>query len=373
MHAFPQNGYENALLVPAFLEDLSFLQRLDSHPPLSEKKFLLVLISNHPSDIATADKGAALASHAAIVDWLGVHSWQSENLSLFELDHFDVLLVDRTGAQAIATDQGVGLARKIGADLITYLISIGHIRSQWILSSDADSLLPKEYFKLQIDPEASAALYPFKHLNDGTNIGRATELYEKSINHYVEGLKSAGSDYAFPSLGSCLAINVKSYIQARGFPKRAAGEDFYLLNKLAKLGPIQLLQMPEIQIEARTSDRVPFGTGPAVAKLIGSPSMYEEPIFYNPKIFELLETLLAQLRLRPKTLDSLMVSEICSEALQHQGIDKAFSHAQNQKLNPVQYDLHIKSWLDGFRTLKFVHYLRDNGYPSLSYNDLSHH
>ena len=55
------------------------------------------------------------------------------------------------------------------------------------------------------------------------------------------GLGFAGSPYAYHSVGSTLAVRAEAYAIVRGVPKRAAGEDFYLLDKLAKVTPIRVL------------------------------------------------------------------------------------------------------------------------------------
>ena len=48
-------------------------------------------------------------------------------------------------------------------------------------------------------------------------------------------MKYARSPYAFHTIGSTMAVSANHYAKVRGFPKREAGEDFYLLNKLAKV------------------------------------------------------------------------------------------------------------------------------------------
>ncbi|GIR63469.1 MAG: hypothetical protein CM15mP68_1350 [Pseudomonadota bacterium] len=62
-----------------------------------------------------------------------------------------------------------------------------------------------------------------------------------------------GSAYAYPTLGSTISVHAQSYARVRGYPKRNAGEDFYLLNKLNKLHPVQVLQQPVIEVQARLS------------------------------------------------------------------------------------------------------------------------
>ena len=88
------------------------------------------------------------------------------------------------------------------------------------------------------------------------------------MSYYVAGLAMAGSRYAHHSLGSTIAVHAKTYAAVRGYPKRSAGEDFYLLNKICKLAPVERLAGPALSIEARISARVPFGTGPALRRLL---------------------------------------------------------------------------------------------------------
>jgi len=48
--------------------------------------------------------------------------------------------------------------------------------------------------------------------------------------------------------------------------RRKAGEDFYFLHKLVLLGPYGNISSTTVYPAARTSDRVPFGTGAAMKK-----------------------------------------------------------------------------------------------------------
>ena len=104
----------------------------------------------------------------------------------------------------------------------------------------------------------------------------------------------AGSPYAFHTIGSTMAVSAVHYAKVRGFPKREAGEDFYLLNKLAKVGSVLELDVGTddgaIEIDSRRSDRVPFGTGAAVNKITGLADPVREFQFYDPEVFGLLKT-----------------------------------------------------------------------------------
>lgn len=378
---FPKDRfYAHSVLIPCYLEDNQFLERLDTNLPRAKGKVLVVVISNHPLGLRGEKLRLASSSHEKLCRFLGESVWLNQPLSLFQRTAYDVLLVNHTADLAIPEDQGVGLARKAGGDLILSLIASGSVLSPWVMSTDADTLLPDDYFSLQPEAGSSALTYPFEHICDQSRLGQATKLYEQSIKHYVRGLAYADSDYAFSTLGSCLAFHCESYAQARGFPKRSGGEDFYLLNKLAKLGKVESgNDLPLLKIEARQSSRVPFGTGPAVIRLLQSPDMYNEAIFYNPDIFVQLKHVLGEIAQRPMSLKKFKLDEITLNALLGLGLEKAINHANKQKLSEKQYDLHMKSWLDGFKTLKFVHQLRDtmdnNGrarWPNLTARQIKH-
>ena len=96
--------------------------------------------------------------------------------------------------------------------------------------------------------------------------------------------------YGFTTIGSLITVNPEHYAKVRGFPKRDAAEDFYLLNKMAKVGAVRSIQAPIVEIEARLSTRVPFGTGPALAKILESG--IEDYLFYHPMVFEELRAFL---------------------------------------------------------------------------------
>ena len=69
-----------------------------------------------------------------------------------------------------------------------------------------------------------------------------------SLRYYVAGMKYARSHLThFHTIGSTMAVRASYYAKVRGFPKREAGEDFYLLNKLAKVGTVlELEASPEL-------------------------------------------------------------------------------------------------------------------------------
>jgi hypothetical protein len=360
-----KKSFAHVVVIPAFREGLAFLNGL--HKLCVNNKALLILIINQPDTLGHCPENFALWQTLRQPGKVIIHR---ENLTLLDWQGASVLVVDRfqTG-RSLWHKHGVGLARKIGCDIATALINQGVIVSQWIHSTDADTQLPADYFRRTKDVNSSAAVYPFVHVGDDNALAQATLRYQQSLQYYVNGLHWAGSAYAFHTVGSCLAINANHYSQARGFPKRAGGEDFYLLNKLAKLAPVISLSGEAIEISARHSNRVPFGTGPAVEKLL-SLNDIDDQCGYDPRVFIELKSLLTALsncwdhRNNPDDWIATLPSAIRA-VCKTMNFDKLLHHLNRQVHNPDDAGRHIQTWFDGFRTLKFIHTLQCHSYPAI--------
>lgn len=398
-----QTQYSHTLVIPLYDESFEAVNRLlNTHFSVtnseSRSTVLFILVVNCPED----GRSEAEARTVYLLRTLEA-SLQSlieiDNLTYGELENGrGVIIVDRCSEERqIPTKQGVGLARKIGADLACYLIATGTIKNRWIHSTDADVTLPANYFDGALDAEYTesqssevpvALVYPFKHLPEsGYEI--ASELYDWSLRYYVECLKWAGSGYAYHTIGSLIAVDFEAYAKVRGFPKRSGGEDFYLLNKLAKVGQIKSLNTPVIKVAARPSQRVPFGTGPALCRITENQNAVIAHLFYHPEIFYQLKLVLFLINkawtssgnltadsakdilwvLKPSVMLGSDYMQII-EALEVLGFTKAWKHAVKQSSNEQQYVKQMTVWFDAFRTLKFVHYMRDHGYPSLPLKDV---
>ena len=168
----------------------------------------------------------------------------------------DVLLIDRCiEGRPLPRRQGVGLARKIGTDVAAALFARDNLASPWIGSTDADATPPAGYWQALHDqaPEVAACVFPFTHPCGPGETAWPIRCYEFHQLYYVTGLRHAGSPYAWPTVGSCLAIHAEAYAKVRGFPRRDGGEDFYLLNKIAKVGGVRHLPAPTMRLSARAS------------------------------------------------------------------------------------------------------------------------
>jgi len=399
--------WANVLVIPACNESSRFLRP----PPPCEGRSLLILVINQADSasgrVAAGNQALAATVRAQFEPQSRIARGPSAAGRAYQLELLrdpryprDVLLVDRfSEGQTLPVKGGVGHARKIGADLAAGLIHRGRIQSRWIHCSDADVQLPDSYFACShssrlAGAEYAALVYPFRHVNAPHNVQhpdvvRATQLYEQSLRYYVAGLRCAGSPYAFHTIGSTMALDANHYAKVRGFPRREAGEDFYLLNKLAKVGAVLELEAgPDcapIEIESRCSDRVPFGTGAAVTRIAGLDDPERDFRFYHPAVFDLLRAWLESWPgiwdSRSCTLNAVVLNgspdqdagkkqRALRTGLEKMKATDALEHAFRQGKDLEQFTRQMHIWFDAFRTLKLIHFLRDHALPSVSYSEL---
>ncbi len=385
LEGFP-SGFSQSIVIPFYRETTATLQRFCDFAERNSH-CLLVAVINRPESNRDTQWAELLLAMPTISQ--GQVLWQSANklLRLIGLDNQSgILLVDRCikGA-AIADKQGVGQARKIGADIACQLITQDCVTSPWIANTDADAILPDNYRDTlaeytAADNYSAALVFPYQHIFVDDTPRLPTLLYEFSLHYYVAGLQWAGSPYAYQTLGSTIAMRYNHYAMVRGFPKRSGAEDFYLLSKLAKTGSIISLQQPVIKLQARESDRVPFGTGPAVTELAANENpllmpLYHPDSFYYLKYFlELLAKLaedqcdLTTACEKFSTIDGLDTElfVIIAEKLK---LSAALTHCYQQGKSPVIRLQHLHHWFDGFKTLKFIHLLRGLQLQPVSYQD----
>jgi len=287
-----------------------------------------------------------------------------------------VLVVDRfTTGRRLPSRQGVGLARKIGADIALEFIAAGRVRHAFFAMMDADARLPEDYFGriAELEPECSAAVFPLWHEPSGQgDVDRATALYEIRLRYFQRGLQWANSPYAFHTVGSTMVVHALCYAQVRGVPLRQAAEDFYLLGKLSKLRPLARLRGAPVRIRSRVSDRVPFGTGAETAKLARGDTLE----LYHPDCFAAVREVTRGLQRLSELRDQDQIEELLSRMsppvkgfLESRGAPSAWQKLSEQAPNPAARLRRLHDWFDGFRTLKLIHHVRDHVATSLPWQD----
>lgn len=365
LQGFPQHQFEHCIIIPCFAETTAFIERL-RQGPLGTLNALIIIVVNQ----TTAEP---VALNLALLDYMAdlPKVWQHQHLRLYrgQNNGLQWLIVDRT-EEPLPAKQGVGLARKIGCDIAVALHHRKLLISNWLHSTDADTHLPGNYPPL---PETGyvAAVYQFQHVPAAADarVWLATQVYEQALRYYIAGLRWAGSPYSHQPIGSTLAFTAAAYCQARGFPRRSAGEDFYLLNKLSKLGAVYTAQAV-VAIEARTSDRVPFGTGPEVFAIAQLNDPWSEFCYYHPGIFVQLKNWLAAMpqvwHNRQHQLPYLTGLEPeVQQALVDAGINRLWAHIDRQAHSAEACSQALNVWFDAFQTLKFVRRLQAVRYRPL--------
>ncbi len=358
--------FGHALVVPAYGEGESLVDMLASVPRGVLGDVLVVLVVNgkasSPGWVHEAN-GAVLARIRAAFGRGTIEMLSRDPPArLLEFGPGRIFAIDRSDPpHRFPDDQGVGLARKIGGDLAARLHAAGKLASPFFHTTDADVVLPEDYFeRAGRSPGAMTLLYPFTHVPDrDPALARAVLLYEISLRYYVLGLRFAGSPYAYHTIGSTIATRAGAYVRVRGFPKRDAGEDFYLLSKLAKLGPVATLHGRPIAIRGRASDRVPFGTGAAVRRLAGPGAA---PFtMYDPRLFLYVRAWLSALDdgdLREACARESLDPEPLESATAAMGAQEAILSARRRSTSSEALRRHLATWFDAFRTLKLIHLLQ---------------
>ena len=359
-----ESSYDTALVIPAYRERAASIKRLILALP---ERCLIILVINAPRpDPATLDCLQTLRTEPQIAHgrWWTLHRLASGHSILI----FDYC----TGDHCPPTKQGVGLARKLGADAALMLFADGTLATDQIYLTDADARLPSDYLTRSWPPSASGVVFPFRHsLTGSAEQKTATLLFECRLHHYTSGLAFAKSRYAFPTLGSLIGVRAEAYAKVRGVPKRSAGEDFYLLNKLAKVGDVVPLRGQAIRLSNRQSNRVPIGTGPAMHSLVSNLQANEWPTFYAPASFQTLGLLLSALNqiTLPQQLGELQDPAI-KHYIESTQLVGQLSNLQQSTPSHTQFQRAVDAWFDGFRQLKFIHFLRDHWHPQVPLNQV---
>jgi hypothetical protein len=195
-----------------------------------------------------------------------------ETIKLIQKEvRFKSSLIDRSspGVGWKGKQSGVGWARKSAMDAIAGKAADNDI----IVSLDADTTFSPGYLlsiakNLATHPGATCLSVPYYHRLTGTDdsLDRAILRYEIYMRCYAINLWRIGSPYSFSALGSAIAIPAKAYKTIGGITPEKSGEDFYFLQKLRKFGPMLFWNDEKVFPETRLSDRVFFGTGPALIK-----------------------------------------------------------------------------------------------------------
>lgn len=269
---------------------------------------------------------------------------------------------------------GVGLARKIGMDMAVEHFFLHDKADGVIVSLDADCTV-SENFLTAIhlaflgNDRLNATVHPFHHRIEESNpmLERAMRQYEGYLHYYRAMLRFTGFPWYFHTIGSAFAVTADAYVRVGGMGRQQGGEDFYFLQKIFSLGGTEELNEVCVHPLARYSDRVPFGTGPALQKMLNETD--EELRVYSPDAFEILKQLFDRKAAFFKK-DAKQVRAVIADlhpALQRFLDEMKFlddvADCNNNSASPAAFQKRFFHHFSAFRIVKFLNYVHPDPFP----------
>ncbi|GAB3003847.1 hypothetical protein GCM10027284_21990 [Cyclobacterium sediminis] len=259
---------------------------------------------------------------------------------------------------------GAGLARKIGMDEALQRWNLAK-KDGPIICLDADCTVSKDYLiaaeKAFSNPLIQLGHYQFKHLfleEKDEQLKNGIVQYELHLRYHIQGLKWSGYPNAKHTVGSCMVVRASAYAKSGGMNRRKAGEDFYFMHKLLPI--CQFIYLPALVYpSARSSDRVPFGTGRAQLEFLDAGAQIRNT--YHPETYISLKQffkLVPNLYYTVKGLEEL--PEHLLQFLLEQGVENRLKDMISQSKTANIFVKNFWQWMDGFMVLKMTHYLRDS-------------
>lgn len=269
------------------------------------------------------------------------------------INDLDIHIIDKSnkGNGWKGKKYGVGWARKVVMD---YCASHAD-NSDIIISLDADTTFGPDYFSSIIQtfeqfPKVVALSNPYYHLLTSDEIkDRAILHYEIYMRYFNINMWRIGSPYSFTAVGSAISLPVSSYKAIGGITPHKSGEDFYFLQKLRKFGEIMSWNNEKVFPATRYSDRVGFGTGPAMIK--GSKGDWNSYPIYP---FEYFDEVKSTYELFPVLFDKDIKTQMDIFNLEKFGEKDIWTLLRN---NSKQRDKFIRAChnkVDGFRVFQYL-------------------
>jgi len=269
---------------------------------------------------------------------------------------------------------GVGTARKLAMDEAAFRYQkAGKLDTGIIVNLDADCTVSTNYIEsifkhFQSNAADELVSIAFQHrveeLEDLVQ-QRAIQQYESYLHYFIGMQRKLGLPYAFQTIGSAFAVRTMAYLQVGGMNRRKAGEDFYFIHKFTKKNTIAELNECTVFPSGRSSFRVPFGTGKAVADMLEFTPDYDA---YHPQSFYDLEPLVAGVsELYNCNLEEFLQSlpQGLREYLQTQKFVMVIEKLRSNTAKLSSFTKAFFQWFDAFRLMKYLHFVREDYHPSL--------
>lgn len=356
----PAKGLKTIVIIPAYNEPelLHTLNSLKDCHPTQFPAEVLVLI-NHSNETSDEIKKQNLETYQEI------KQWATQNKAP-RLTFYAALVTDLPPKKA-----GAGLARKIAMDEAIRRFLASDETQGTIASLDADTLVSRNYLaeiekQFASNTRLNAVTFSFEHPINANNPGQEAPepmvSYELYLRYYKQALASTGFPFAFYTIGSCFAVRAATYIKQGGMNRKQAGEDFYFLNKVFPLGNCQELNQITVYPSSRFSNRVPFGTGPALLKIQEQGDL----LTYHPSYFEDLKSFFQLIpefyHAQSETYEQVykQLPATIEEFLPYDAFSKNISEIKQNTASLTAFTNRFFRWFDAFQVIKFLNYHHRN-------------
>jgi len=296
-------------------------------------------------------------SYQQLVDFAEIHNSPEFYLSPLYIE-------DIPGHQT-----GAGFPRKIGMDKAVAQFKEEENPQGIIVSLDADSTVEENYLteiyhcfkKCKLKSATIEFHHPVEHLSEDDEIRQATEAYEEYLRYYRLALEYIGYPYAYYTIGSAFAVTANVYSQVGGMGKQQAGEDFYFLQKVFPLGKTQFIDTTCVYPAARLSDRVPFGTGPAIAKMIEEKNLkrysYQVAAFTELRLFFQKVDLFFDFS--PKEIENELraLPVYMQSFLEEDDFVEKLREIRQHTANKINFRKRFFQYFTAFKILKYLNYI----------------
>ena len=348
---FPLNRtFNQAIVIPAYSEFKFIFQTLESinknKPELLNQTLVAVVINNTNNSPQSVKENNQL-------------TLQKLNGNNYQFTHA-VIDAASSGLELPLKHAGVGLARKIGMDLVLpHLLSSKSL----IFCTDADTKVSPDYLSKVTQyfdsHNTSAAVIGFDHLqSEDSAINDAIGKYENFLKTTAEKMKHAGSPYGYVSMGSTIVCTAEAYCAVGGMSRKKATEDFYFLQELTKYCGVHNIPETLVFPSPRPISRVYLGTGYRMEQMQKGFDITN--LYYSDDAYRYLSKWLQlgghawENSLNDLLKDIKSIHPNLIGFLKIEGIETIWSNIQNNAPSELHFKEQFHRWFDGLKTIRFL-------------------
>ena len=182
----------------------------------------------------------------------------------------------------------------------------------------------------------------------------------------IEALRYAKFPFAFHTVGSSFVVRADIYAMQGGMNRKKAGEDFYFLQKIIPLGNYFEINTATVIPSPRISDRVPFGTGAAVKKMIEQGT--NDFTTYDFEAFEILKQFFEETDKLYSEYSQDHIHLFISEFLEANNFKEDLIKIKKNSPNISVFRKRFFVWFNAFRLIKFLNFTHEKYFKRLPVN-----